>query len=154
MAASNESTDRIHLAGEIVSAFVANNSLPTADLPALIESVHAALARLASGAEAPVEPKPLIPAVSVRASVTPEYIICLDDGQKFKSMRRHLALLGMTPDEYRAKWKLPFDYPMVAANYAAQRSALAKQTGLGQKGGGGAKRKLKGPAKAKSAAAT
>ena len=88
-------------------------------------------------------------AVTVRKSITPDYLICLDDGRKFKSLRRHLAGLGMTPEQYRAKWKLPSDYPMVAANYAAQRSALAKKIGLGQlrKSGGAAKRKPSRPAK-------
>jgi predicted transcriptional regulator len=122
------------LSADIVGAFVANNALPIADLPALIQSVHAALAHLASG---PVIAAPLVekkePAVSIRKSITPDYLFCLDDGKKFKSLRRHLAGLGMTPEEYRAKWSLPSDYPMVAPNYAAQRSELAKQIGFGQK---------------------
>lgn len=96
--------------------------------------------KLASGAAAASAPEPeaATPAVSVRKSITPDYLICLDDGLKFKSLRRHLATLGMTPEQYRAKWKLPADYPMVAANYAAHRSELAKKIGLGQsrKGGG------------------
>jgi len=122
------------LTSDIVAAFVANNALPIAELPALIQSVHAALAHLASG---PVIAAPLVekkePAVSIRKSITPDYLFCLDDGKKFKSLRRHLAGLGMTPEEYRAKWSLPSDYPMVAPNYAAQRSELAKQIGFGQK---------------------
>jgi predicted transcriptional regulator len=90
-----------------------------------------------------------VAAVTVRKSVTPDYLICLDDGRKFKSLRRHLGGLGMTPEQYRAKWKLPDDYPMVAPNYAAQRSELAKKIGLGQfrKSGGAAKRKRSRPAK-------
>jgi predicted transcriptional regulator len=89
------------------------------------------------------EPAAPTAAVTIRKSVTPDYLICLDDGRKFKSLRRHLTVLGMTPEQYRAKWNLPNDYPMVAPNYAAQRSALAKKIGLGQfrKSGGGAKRK-------------
>ena len=123
----------IELATEIVTAFVSNNSLPRGELAALLESVHAAVQRLAAGAEvAPVVTEALTPAVSIRKSVTPEYLICLDDGKRFKSLRRHLATLGMTPEQYREKWDLPSTYPMVAPNYAAQRSALAKAAGLGQ----------------------
>ena len=88
--------------------------------------------RLADGEVAPAVVEPPTPAVPVRKSVTPDYLICLDDGLKFKSLRRHLAILGMTPEQYRQKWNLPSDYPMVASNYAAQRSALAKNIGLGQ----------------------
>jgi predicted transcriptional regulator len=128
-----EPSNSIELAAEIVAAFVANNSLPIVELPALIHSVHAALARLASG---PVNTAPLVekqePAVSVRKSLTPDFLLCLDDGKKFKSLRRHLGTLGMTPDQYRAKWSLPSDYPMVAPNYAAARSEMAKRIGLGQ----------------------
>ena len=143
-----ESSQSIELAAEIVAAFVANNSLPIAELPALIQSTHAALERLASG---PVNTAPQVekkePAVSIRKSITPDFLVCLDDGKKFKSLRRHLATLGMTPDQYRAKWGLPSDYPMVAPNFAAARSQLAKQSGLGQL------RKNAAPAKKASAAA-
>jgi predicted transcriptional regulator len=133
----------IELAAEIVAAFVSNNSVPPSELPTLIQSVHAGLLKIASGTVTPAEPEPATPAVSVRKSITPDYLVCLDDGKQFKSLRRHLTTLGMTPEQYRAKWKLPPDYPMVAANYAAQRSALAKKIGLGQfrKSGGVAKRK-------------
>jgi MucR family transcriptional regulator, transcriptional regulator of exopolysaccharide biosynthesis len=147
-----EAFDPIGLTGEIVSAFVAHNSLPLAELPALIHAVHAALVGIASGAVAPnaAEPAAPTPAVTVRKSITPDYLICLDDGREFKSLRRHLKLLGMTPDQYRAKWKLPADYPMVAPNYAALRSALAKKIGLGQyRQGGGAVVKAKSPVKGK-----
>ena len=110
--------------------------------------VHAALARLANG---PVNTAPLVekqePAVSVRKSLTPDFLVCLDDGKKFKSLRRHLGTLGMTPDQYRAKWSLPSDYPMVAPNYAAARSEMAKRIGLGQM------RKNAAPAKKATAAA-
>jgi predicted transcriptional regulator len=121
----------IELATEIVSAYVSNNSLPTAELPALIEAVHGSLNKIASGAqEAPVEA--LVPAVPVKKSITPDFIICLEDGKKFKSLKRHLRTkYDMTPDQYRAKWGLPSDYPMVAPNYASARSELAKAMGLG-----------------------
>ncbi len=123
----------IELAAEIVAAFVSNNSVPTSELSTLIQAVHTAVTGLADGGEsAPPQVEAKAPAVSVRKSVTPDYLICLDDGKQFKSLRRHLAGLGMTPEQYRAKWKLPADYPMVAPNYAAQRSALAKKIGLGQ----------------------
>ena len=131
------------IAAEIVAAYVSNNSVAAADLPALIGDVHSALVRIAKGAfaPAPVEAKP-IPAVPIRKSVTPDFIICLEDGQKFRSLKRHLsAKYGMTPDEYRAKWGLPDDYPVTAPNYAAQRSALAKASGLGQVGNSAARKK-------------
>jgi predicted transcriptional regulator len=129
------SVDFVALSAEVVSAHVAKNSVPVADLPALLGSVHAALVRIAAGAANPASqiPETLTPAVSLRRSVTPDYLICLDDGRKFKSLKRHLRQLGMTPDQYRVKWNLSSDYPMVAPNYAASRSALAKKIGLGQK---------------------
>ena len=123
----------IELAAGVVAAFVSNNSVPIGELPALIQAVHTSVKRLAEGPEstAPqVEVK--APAVPIRKSVTPEYLICLEDGKHFKSLRRHLAALGLTPEQYREKWGLPTDYPMVAPNYAAQRSALAKSIGFGQ----------------------
>jgi predicted transcriptional regulator len=126
-------SDPIELATEIMVAFVANNAVPRADLPALFEGLHSALKRLADGGEVtPAANDPPAPAVSIRKSVTPDYLICLEDGKRFKSLRRHLATLGMTPEQYRAKWNLSADYPIVAPNYAAQRSALAKNIGLGQ----------------------
>jgi len=122
----------IELTASIVSAYVSNNSLPTADLPALIGQVHAALTRVSSGqGDAPGEPPK--PAVSLKKSITPDYIVCLEDGKKFKSLKRHLRTqYNMTPEQYREKWGLAPDYPMVAPNYAAARSHLAKQMGLGQ----------------------
>jgi predicted transcriptional regulator len=128
----SQTANPVELAAKIVSAFVSKNSIPRADLSALIESVHAKLMKIASGEPTPAEPVALTPAVSIRQSIKPDYLVCLDDGKKFKSLRRHLAGLGITPAQYRAKWNLPADYPMVAANYAAQRSALAKKIGLGQ----------------------
>jgi predicted transcriptional regulator len=122
----------IELTAEIVSAYVSNNPVPAADMPGLINQVHAALLRV-SGGHADAQPEPLKPAVSVKKSITPDYIVCLEDGKKFKSLKRHLRTqYNMTPEQYREKWTLPPDYPMVAPNYAAARSQLAKQMGLGQ----------------------
>ena len=133
--------DIVQLTADIVSAYVSNNAVDAGALSKLIEDVHMALVRAPAAAAEP-EQKPLVPAVSVRKSVTPDYIISLEDGRKFKSLKRHLqGTYGMTPDEYRAKWGLPPDYPMVAPNYAAQRSEFAKQIGLGRKAGGGRKKK-------------
>ena len=122
----------IELTAEIVSAYVSNNTVAAGDIPALINQVHAALNRVSSkSGEAAAEP--LKPAVSLKKSVTPEYIVCLEDGKKFKSLKRHLRTqYNMTPEQYREKWGLGADYPMVAPNYAAARSQLAKQMGLGQ----------------------
>jgi predicted transcriptional regulator len=117
----------------MVAAFVSNNPLPKSELPALIHAVHSAVERLGIGAEtAPPQVEAKTPAVPIRRSITPDFLICLDDGKRFKSLRRHLAGHGLTPEQYRQKWNLPSDYPMVAPNYAAQRSALAKKIGLGQ----------------------
>jgi predicted transcriptional regulator len=120
----------IELAADIVSAFVSNNSVPMADVPGLIGNVHAALRMAAQPAPKQEEAKPL-PAVSARKSVTPDYLISLEDGKQYKSLKRHLTRLGLTPEAYREKWGLPRDYPMVAPNYAAKRSELAKSLGLG-----------------------
>src|ERR1700688_3874730 len=130
-----ETSRSTEMATEIVAAFVSNNSVPRNELSALFETVHAAVERLAEGgvvAPAGTEPPAREPAVSIRKSVTPDYLICLDDGRKFKSLRRHLGALGMTPEQYRTKWNLPYDYPMVASNYSAQRSELAQKIGLWQ----------------------
>ncbi|MBU1336387.1 MAG: MucR family transcriptional regulator [Alphaproteobacteria bacterium] len=123
---------RMEQVAEIVSAYVSNNAVSPTDLPALIASTHSAMRSLSSASAEP-QTEELKPAVPIKKSVTPDFIICLDDGKKFKSMKRHLAGLGMTPDQYRAKWGLPKDYPMVAPDYAATRSALAKSNGLGRK---------------------
>jgi predicted transcriptional regulator len=133
------------LTADIVAAHVSNNSVGMADLPTLIGNVHAALAGLGTPAEAPVEEQK--PAVSVRASIKPDYIVCLEDGKKLKMLRRHLMThFGMTPDDYRAKWNLPRDYPMVAPDYAEKRRALAKAIGLGTKGRGGGRKPAAKPA--------
>ena len=130
--AAERDENLLNLTADVVSAYVSNNSLSTTDLPRLIGDTYMALRGLSGGISA--EPvTELVPATSVRKSVTPDYIICLDDGKKFRSMKRHITKLGMTPDQYRAKWSLPFDYPMVAPNYSATRSALAKKIGLGRK---------------------
>jgi predicted transcriptional regulator len=134
MAMADNTSDSafIELTANIVSAYVSNNTVPSAEIANLISQVHSALKRVSVGqAAGPTEP--LKPAVSIKRSVTPEYIICLEDGLKFKSLKRHLRTrYNMTPDQYREKWALPQDYPMVAPNYAAARSQLAKQMGLGQ----------------------
>lgn len=128
----SETSDLIAISAALVAAYVSNNSMPAAELPKLINDIHGALRSL--GAPAPLEPeKKLEPVVSVRKSVTPDFIICLEDGKKFKSLKRHLRTqYGLTPAEYRQKWNLPADYPMVAPSYAEARSALAKASGLGQ----------------------
>lgn len=131
--APSEDKDNDHLehVADIVAAFVGNNTVAVADLPSLIQSVHAALGKLVAPVEEPVEE--LKPAVPVKRSVTAEYIICLEDGKKFKSLKRHLrTVYDLTPETYREKWGLPRDYPMVAPGYAAARSELAKAMGLGQ----------------------
>ncbi len=126
--------DSVELAAKVVAAYTSNNPLPKSELPDLILSVHSAVERLGKKTETGVaQAEVKLPAVSVRRSVTPDYLICLEDGKQFRSMRRHLKLLGLTPEQYREKWNLPSDYPMVAPNYAAQRSALAKKLGLGRK---------------------
>jgi predicted transcriptional regulator len=122
----------IELTAEIVSAYVSNNTVAAAEIPSLISQVHTALARV-SGKSGDAPAEPLKPAVSVKKSITPEYVVCLEDGKKFKSLKRHLRTqYNMTPEQYREKWGLGADYPMVAPNYAAARSQLAKQMGLGQ----------------------
>ncbi len=131
--ADNSSSSRfIELTADIVSAYVSNNSVPASDIPNLINQVHLALLRV-SGGQIETRPEPLKPAISVKRSVMPDYIVCLEDGKRFKSLKRHLRTqYKMTPEQYREKWGLPADYPMVAPNYAAARSQLAKQMGLGQ----------------------
>ena len=128
----DNNTSLIDLAADIVSAYVSNNTVPAAELPALIANVHRALAGTNHGATV-AEPEPLKPAVNPKKSVFPDHIVCLEDGKKFKSLKRHLRThYDLSPEEYREKWGLPADYPMVAPNYAAARSALAKKMGLGQ----------------------
>ncbi|UZF95538.1 MucR family transcriptional regulator [Bosea sp. NBC_00550] len=129
---SEENENLIGLVADIVSAYVSNNSVPTADLPGLIATTHAAISGLGTSPATVAEERPT-PAVSIKKSITPDFLICLEDGKKFKSLKRHLrTAYGMTPEEYRARWGLPPDYPMVAPAYAEARSTLAKKMGLGQ----------------------
>jgi len=124
--------DLLRLASDIVAAYVSNNPIPVAEVPGMIKSVHATLGGLTGAAPADVGSAQK-PAINVKKSVTPEYIVCLEDGKKLKMLKRYLrSRYNMTPDEYRAKWGLPADYPMVAPNYAAQRSEFAKKIGLGK----------------------
>ncbi len=143
----DDSETLVTLTADIVAAHVSNNSVAISDIPLVIRSVHEALAGLGTAAQPEVKQEP---AVSIRASVKPDYIVCLEDGKKLKMLRRHLMThYGMTPEDYRAKWNLPKDYPMVAPNYAEKRRALAKQIGLGTKGrGGGRKPGARGRTKA------
>jgi len=121
----------VELTAEIISAYVANNHVSKDNLVELMGAIHGALTGLAKPAEKAAPPPD--PAISIKKSVTPDYIVCLEDGKRFKSLKRHLrTAYGMTPEAYRAKWNLPADYPMVAPSYAASRSALAKSMGLGQ----------------------
>src|SRR4051812_37937789 len=127
-----DTTNYIALTAEIVSAYVSNNPVASSDIPALINQIHGALVRVSSG-DAQSAAEPLKPAVPVKRSINPDFIVCLEDGKKFKSLKRHLRTqYSMTPEQYRDKWNLPADYPMVAPNYAAARSQLAKNMGLGQ----------------------
>jgi predicted transcriptional regulator len=125
------SDSHVGLAAEIVSAYVSKNAVRPAEIPELIASVHTALTKAAKGMhEQPVEE--LKPPVPIKKSITPDFIISLEDGRRYKSMKRHLTRLGLTPQDYRAKWGLPADYPMVSPNYAKARSEMAKALGLGQ----------------------
>ena len=124
----------LEMTTEIVSAYVGNNTIAAGELNELIVSIHDSLHNLTTGG-VEVEPEPIKPAVPVRRSVTPDYLICLEDGKRLKMLKRHLrTTYGLSPDDYRAKWGLPADYPMVAPNYAQQRSEFAKKIGLGKVG--------------------
>ena len=137
----------VELTADIAAAYLSANTVPAGDLPGLIQTIHQALSGVSSGAPAPAA-EPAKPAVPVKKSITPDYLISLEDGKRYKSLKRHLRTkYNMTPDEYRSKWGLPKDYPMVAPNYAKARSEMARNMGLGH-GGGGRK-----PAAAKAAAA-
>lgn len=130
--AAHKSDDLLKLASDIIAAYVSNNPIPAAELPGMIRSVHATLGGLVSGAamEGSTSQKPAVP---VKRSITPEYIVCLEDGKKLKMLKRYLrSNYGLTPEEYRSKWGLPADYPMTAPNYSAQRSDFAKKIGLGR----------------------
>jgi len=135
-----QSSDLMRMTADVVAAYVRNNPLPATELSTVISTVHTSLRELGQGQQ--IEPQQ--PAVPVKKSITPDYLVCLEDGKKLKMLKRHLrTTYGMTPEEYRAKWGLSPDYPMVAPNYAKQRSDFAKDIGLGRKPGG-----RKRPAKA------
>jgi predicted transcriptional regulator len=124
----------VEMAAEIVSAYVRNNSVPVSELPTLLQSVHESLGSILNGSKPEAAKEPLQPKVPIKKSVTNEYIICLEDGKRYKSLKRHLhSAYGLSPQEYRDKWGLPKDYPMVAPAYADARSNLAKTMGLGRK---------------------
>lgn len=130
---TSEAENSVELAAAIVAAYISNNSLPVSELGNLIVTVYSVLAKLVGPAAAAAPADPPKPAVSIKKSITEEYLICLEDGRKFKSLKRHLRTrYNLTPDEYRAKWQLPSDYPMVAPGYAQTRSRMAKDMGLGQ----------------------
>ncbi|MBM0206187.1 MucR family transcriptional regulator [Micromonospora sp. STR1s_5] len=129
-ASSNSTQELVELTAEIVSAYVGNNTVQMSDLPNVIAGVHSALQNLGRPEEQPNEkPTPLMP---IKKTITPDFLISLEDGGRYKTLRRHLTRRGLTPEQYREKWGLPRDYPMVAASYAAKRSELAKAAGLGQ----------------------
>jgi predicted transcriptional regulator len=145
----NEKSGLIELTADIASAYVSNNTVAASDLPAVIQSIFKALTAVEAPVEAPEQPK--TPAVSIKKSLTDDYLICLEDGRKFKSLKRHLRTkYNMSPEDYRAKWGLPKTYPMVAPAYAAARSQLAKQMGLGQGGRPPAKAAAKPAARARA----
>jgi predicted transcriptional regulator len=132
MAENSGEPSYIELTAQIVSAYVGNNTVPSTEIAGLIGQVHAALKRVSDGKTAAAA-EPAKPAVPIKRSISSDYIVCLEDGKKFKSLKRHLRTqYNITPEQYREKWGLPPDYPMVAPNYAAARSQLAKQMGLGQ----------------------
>ncbi len=148
MPQDEQSPELLELTTKIVAAHIANNAMPAVDLPHLIATVHETLAKLGTE-ETAAKPTPAVP---IKQSVKPEYIVCLEDGKKLKMLKRHLrTAYNMTPDDYRTRWGLPRDYPMVAPNYAKKRSELAKKIGLGRKPGTKAKaqRKTKKPTKPK-----
>src|SRR5215471_11018854 len=125
----------LRMTTDVAAAYVSNNNLPSGQLPDVIRTIHESLAAL-SGGQVAAAAEPPTPAVPIKKSITPDYIVCLEDGKKLKMLKRHLrSTYNMTPDEYRHRWGLPADYPMVAPNYAAQRSAFAKKIGLGRNPG-------------------
>ena len=147
----DDKSEIIEMTADIVSAYVGNNTVSASDLPSLIQSIHKALSGVSTGVET-VEVAPKEPAVSIKKSITPDFLISLEDGKKYKSLKRHLRTqYNMSPEDYRTKWGLQKDYPMVAPNYAASRSALAKSMGLGR--GGAQKAVAAKPARGRKPAA-
>lgn len=133
MTESSKQRLTIEVTADVVSAFVAKNAVPANELPAMIRAVHGAIVNLTIGSRVAMNGnQPAVPAVPVSLSIEPDFLVCLEDGKKFISLRRHLRSLGITPEAYRAKWDLPKDYPMVAPNYSKSRSSLAKKIGLGR----------------------
>ena len=127
-----ENSTLVELTSAIVTAYVSHNAISAADIGKLIDDVHSAVKATMRPSNSEID-KEQVPAITINRSVTPDYIVCLEDGKRFKSMKQHLRRLGMTPAQYRAKWKLPANYPMVAMNYSTTRSQLAKRSGLGVK---------------------
>lgn len=135
MTDQQDNSNLVELTADIVSAFVSKNNVVVKDLPGIIDDTFDALNQIAAKSKKPPQEE-FVPAVPIKKSITPDYLICLEDGKKFKSLKRHLRThYNLSPEEYREKWNLPYDYPMVAPNYAAARSALAKKMGLGQRRG-------------------
>ena len=135
--------DMLRMAVDVVAAYLSNNQVASTQIPEVIQSVFTSLSEIEVGT-AEARPEPQKPAVPIRKSVTPDYIVCLEDGKKLKMLKRHLqTTYGMSPEEYRAKWGLPADYPMVAPNYAQQRSEFAKKIGLGRKAGEGRRNRVR-----------
>jgi predicted transcriptional regulator len=125
-------TDLAELTADVVKAFVANNAIPASELKTLVESVHATFARLSNAPAPQAPPLPAATPAMIRESITPDYLVSLENGKRYRTLRFHLAKLGLTPEAYRQKWRLPPDYPMVAATFAARRSELAKASGFGK----------------------
>jgi len=146
MRATRAAEDSLELTATIISAYVANNSVPMTALPEVIASVHAALQKLVPTAPEPEKVRPE-PPVSIKRSITPDYLISMEDGRPYKALKRHLTGRGMTPAQYRQKWNLPADYPMVAPSYAARRSELAKAIGLGRRREGAVAKTKREPGK-------
>jgi predicted transcriptional regulator len=154
-AQQNPTEKLIELTADVVTAYVSNNAVPADQISGLISSVHASLSGIVAPPKAPAQEKPT-PSVPIKKSVTPDYLISLEDGRRYKSLKRHLTGRGLTPQQYREKWGLPVDYPMVAPNYAKRRSELAKAAGLGQQrrkpaGEAGAGKAAKGRPRKKAA---
>jgi len=146
MVENNKAASLVAFTSSIVAAYVANNKISVSELPDLIRSVHESFVRAEQGEASKAAEKNLRPATSIKKSITPDYLICIEDGIKLKMLKRHLRThYGLTPQKYREKWGLPADYPMVAPNYAAKRSMLAKEIGLGAKRGSAERKKAESP---------
>ena len=146
MVENNKVASLVAFTSSIVAAYVANNKISVSELPDLIRSVHESFVRAEQGEASTAAEKNLRPATSIKKSITPDYLICMEDGIKLKMLKRHLRThYGLTPQQYREKWGLPADYPMVAPNYAAKRSMLAKEIGLGAKRGSAGRKKAESP---------